>query len=64
MLIGRGGHGLPFLWKGDFMARKSRYAGYYKATLGREKKVTQSTQKSILGRLKELKGQEMSEKKN
>ncbi len=55
---------LPFFWKGDSMARKSRYAGYYKATLGREKKVTQSTQQSILGRLKELKSREMAEKKN
>lgn len=46
------------------MARKSRYASYYKATLGREKKATQSTQKSILGRLKEIKSREMTEKKN
>ena len=38
------------------MARKSRYASYYKAIAGREK--TKSTQSSILRRLRELKGQE------
>ena len=45
------------------MAKKSRYAGYYKATLGREKREKQSTQQSILGRLKEIKSREMSDKK-
>ena len=38
------------------MARKSRYASYYKAVTGRGK--TKSTKSSILGRLKELKEQE------
>lgn len=36
------------------MARKSRYASYYKAVAGREK--TKSTKSSILRRLRELKG--------
>ncbi len=40
------------------MGKKSRYVGYYKATLKQKKKVVRSTQKSILGRLKELKKQE------
>jgi len=40
------------------MAKKSRYAGYYRAVLNQKKKPARSTQKSILGKLKELKGQE------
>ena len=36
------------------MARKSRYASYYKAIAGRGK--TKSTKSSILSRLSELKG--------
>lgn len=40
------------------MGKKSRYIGYYKATLKQKKKTVRSTQKSILGRLKELKNQE------
>ena len=44
------------------MGKKSRYAGYYKATLKQKKKPVRSTQKSILGRLKELKEQEEAEK--
>jgi len=38
------------------MARKSRYASYYKAVAGKKK--AKSTKSSILKRLKELKGQE------
>lgn len=38
------------------MARKSRYASYYKAVAGRGK--TKSTKSSILRRLREMKGQE------
>lgn len=40
------------------MGKKSRYAGYYKAALNQKKKQALSTQKSILGRLKQLKNQE------
>ena len=40
------------------MGKKSRYAGYYKAVLNQKKKPTRSTQKSILGRLKQMKKQE------
>lgn len=40
------------------MARKSRYASYYKAAMTSKKKKVKSTKSSILGRLKELKGQE------
>lgn len=40
------------------MARKSRYTEYYRGTLAGFEKKKRSTQKSILGRLKELKGQE------
>lgn len=40
------------------MGKKSRYAGYYKAVLKQKKKPVHSTQKSILGRLKQLKNQE------
>ena len=40
------------------MARKSRYADYYRGALTLGKVKRHSTQKSILGRLKELKGQE------
>lgn len=39
------------------MARKSRYLGYYKSVMELRKKAV-STPKSILGRLKSLKGQE------
>jgi len=41
------------------MAKKSRYAGYYRAVLNQKKKSARSTQKSILGKLKELKNQEL-----
>lgn len=44
--------------EGAYMGKKSRYAGYYKAALKQKKKPVRSTQKSILGRLKELKKQE------
>ena len=40
------------------MARKSRYANYYKGALAVKNKKAKSTKSSILGRLKELKGQE------
>lgn len=40
------------------MARKSRYASYYKGAITSKNKKTKSTKSSILGRLKELKGQE------
>ena len=40
------------------MAKKSRYAGYYKGVLNQKKKSARSTQKSVLGKLKELKKQE------
>ena len=40
------------------MARKSRYASYYKGALAVKNKKAKSTKSSILGRLKELKGQE------
>ena len=40
------------------MGKKSRYAGYYKAVLNQKKKTACSTQKSILGRLKEMKKRE------
>ena len=40
------------------MARKSRYASYYKGALAVKNKKTKSTKSSILGRLKELKEQE------
>lgn len=40
------------------MARKSRYASYYKAAMTSKKKKVKSTKSSILGRLKELKEQE------
>lgn len=40
------------------MARKSRYADYYRGALTLGKVKRHSTQKSILGRLKELKNQE------
>lgn len=40
------------------MGKKSRYVGYYKATLNQKKKPARSTQKSILGKLKQLKNQE------
>lgn len=42
------------------MARKSRYADYYRGALALGKVKRRSTQKSILGRLKELKSQEFS----
>lgn len=42
------------------MARKSRYADYYRGALTLGKVKRHSTQKSILGRLKELKGREFS----
>ncbi|CRZ35100.1 hypothetical protein DFR55_12930 [Herbinix hemicellulosilytica] len=40
------------------MARKSRYASYYMGALASKNKKAKSTKSSILGRLKELKGQE------
>lgn len=40
------------------MAKKSRYAGYYRAVLNQKKKSVQSKQKSVLGKLKEMKKQE------
>ncbi len=40
------------------MARKSRYASYYKVAMTSKKKTVKSTKSSILGRLKELKEQE------
>ena len=40
------------------MSRKSRYADYYRGALALGKTKRRSNQKSILGRLKELKGQE------
>lgn len=40
------------------MARKSRYESYYKAVIDSGKRKDKSTKSSILGRLKELKGQE------
>lgn len=40
------------------MGKKSRYTGYYKAVLNQKKEPVHSTQKSILGRLKQLKKQE------
>ena len=40
------------------MAKKSRYAGYYRAVLNQKKKSAQAKQKSVLGRLKEMKKQE------
>ena len=40
------------------MARKSRYASYYKEALAVKNKKAKSTKSSILGRLKELKEQE------
>ena len=42
------------------MARKSRYADYYRGALALGKTKKRSNQKSILGRLKELKGREFS----
>lgn len=39
------------------MAKKSRYAGYYRAVLN-QKKLVRSKQKSVLGKLKEMKKQE------
>ena len=40
------------------MARKSRYVSYYKAANDSKRHKGRSTKSSILGRLKELKGQE------
>ncbi len=40
------------------MARKSRYASYYRAAMASKNRELKSTKSSILGRLKELKGQE------
>ena len=40
------------------MARKSRYASYYKSAMAVKSKKAKSTKSSILGRLKELKEQE------
>ena len=40
------------------MAKKSRYAGYYRAVLNQKKKPEQSKQKSVLSKLKGLKKQE------
>lgn len=40
------------------MGKKSRYAGYYKSVLNQKNKLARSTQKSILGKLKQLKNQE------
>lgn len=40
------------------MARKSRYASYYKAANDSKRDKGRATKSSILGRLKELKGQE------
>ena len=44
--------------EGVYMGKKSRYTGYYKAVLNQKKEPVHSTQKSILGRLKQLKNQE------
>lgn len=46
------------LQEGAYMGKKSRYAGYYKAVLKQKKKPVHSTQKSILGRLKQLKNRD------
>lgn len=46
------------LQEGVYMGKKSRYTGYYKAVLNQKKEPVHSTQKSILGRLKQLKKQE------
>lgn len=46
------------LQEGVYMGKKSRYTGYYKAVLNQNKEPVRSTQKSILGRLKQLKNQE------
>ena len=46
------------LQEGAYMGKKSRYAGYYKAVLNQKKKTACATQKSILGRLKEMKKRE------
>lgn len=40
------------------MGKKSRYTGYYKAVLNQKKKPAHSTQKSVLGKLKQLKKRE------
>ena len=40
------------------MGKKSRYTGYYKAVLNQKKEPVRSTQKSVIGKLKELKKQE------
>ena len=46
------------LREGAYMGKKSRYTGYYKAVLNQKKKTAHSTQKSVLGKLKQLKKQE------
>ena len=46
------------LQEGAYMGKKSRYAGYYKAVLNQKKKLARSIQKSVLGKLKEMKKQE------
>ena len=58
MTARKGGEAALSLQEGVYMGKKSRYTGYSKAVLNQKKEPVRSTQKSILGRLKQLKNQE------